>query len=213
MMARLHRTLGYGLLGFFCGAASLVALSIEQSSILFAKTRILTFTRTDPAPAHAFDVWGELYHWWNFDRSQSLWPGLIFGLVIGGLLWRSGRLAPLRAAGFAAASTLAYMLAYAVGFDTIYLVDDARLWRTQALAGLLGGGVLAGFAALLLPSLRQVLPIGILTATGAILGATIMPILTVNETSLPQFFLPLWQGGYAAAFGAVLPDASRSSAT
>jgi len=136
--------------------------------------------------------------------SIYLGPGLIFGVIFGIALERGFRLGRSGTALFALASllgnTVAVMAAVNIFqllqplFDNTELPVDAV---TGLVAGAIGGGLLGGAAAALLPELRW----GRLLAAGTGLGL-LLP-LALDEHLLgsagPYIFYALWQGGFAAA--------------
>jgi len=135
--------------------------------------------------------------------STYLGPGLIFGLIFGIALQRSDRLGRSGAILFALASLLGNTLAVMAAVNIFQLLqplfDNSELpvdAVTGLIAGAIGGGLLGGAAAALLPGLRW----GRLLAAGTALGL-LLP-LALDEHLLrsagPYVFYALWQGGFAA---------------
>lgn len=137
----------------------------------------------------------------------SVFPGLVFGLIIGVPLRRRGKVDGLRQLGFAAAAAFAYFCAFHVAFhvsDTFSpgdpLGDFVGLAASGIPAGLVGSLVLGLSMRLLFraPS-RLVLRLPVLVggAAGALLG------LIEYDRTLLAFFV-LWQGAYAASLAPLL---------
>jgi len=132
-----------------------------------------------------------------------LGPGLSFGLVLGFVLRRSGRLgwpgAGLFALAALAANGLAVMAAINVYQFVQPLLGRAEL-PSEVLAGLVaggvGGGLLGRVSAALIPGLRWSRLLG----AGAVLGL-LLPLALDEHLGPPGLyaFYILWQGGYATA--------------
>lgn len=141
-------------------------------------------------------------------------PGLIFGIVFGALLRRSGKLDPAGAVWFALASLvgnfLAVMVAVNVFESTKPLFGDVELPAELVgglVAGAVGGGLLGRVTAALVPGVHWLR----LLAVGAVLGLFLPLALTetqvLGQAGLYLFYI-IWQGGYAAA----LVSSRRSAA-
>jgi hypothetical protein len=142
-----------------------------------------------------------------------VYPGLIFGLAFGIILFRAeNRLKPIGAAAFA----LAAMISNALAVATWTAIDDpiATLLDTEqtgdlmfgitgVIAGAVGGGLL-GYCARLL---QTVTAWPRLMAAGAGLGL-LLPLVQ-SEPGFFAFYI-LWQAGYAATFATILAPVRAS---
>lgn len=138
----------------------------------------------------------------GLELSTYIAPGLIFGIVFGYLLRRSGKLGTAGAVWFALASFVGNFLAVMVAvnvFDSIKpLFGDVELPAELVagfVAGAVGGGLLGRATAALIPGVRWLR----LLAVGAVLGL-LLPLALSNKLDLVGLFLfyIIWQGGYAA---------------
>jgi hypothetical protein len=174
---------------------------------------------------HLIDVVGSWFGWSEFELvdlfldALQLFPGLVFGLVIGALLHRRGKVEGLRQVGYVAASGLAYFCAVLVAShvkNTLFSPSILRLHVVDlAISGIPGGLVgclLLGLMTMLLlraPG-RLVLrwPVLVGGAAGALLG-----LLALEhddwDLGLLAFFV-LWQGAYAASLAPLLRPAAIS---
>ncbi len=136
-----------------------------------------------------------------------LYPGLIFGLIFGFILfWMDNTARPLGAAGFALAATVSNALAVTFWTTTnepiasaLGAVDssDVMFSLMGAMAGAIGGGLLGYSSRWLL----KVTAWPRLLATGAALGL-FLPLVQ-SEAGFFAFFI-LWQAGYAATMATVV---------
>ncbi len=136
----------------------------------------------------------------------SLAPGLLFGVVFGVVLVRRGVVGPGRALGFAVASTLSYLAAetFAVEFNDQF----GATWLLGIVAGLLGGALLTGAGAVLMPFARRLRPCALMVGAGGLLGALLeIPLAQGGGFWGFVLFFAVWQAGYAAAFATALPPA------
>ena len=135
----------------------------------------------------------------------SLVPGLVFGIAFGVLLAWRGVAEPGRALGYAGASTLSYLAAVTFALE---LGDDfPSIWLLGIVAGLLGGALLTGAAALLMPAARRARAAALMVGAGGLLGALLeFPIGQDGGFWGFLLFCAAWQAGYAAAFATALPS-------
>jgi hypothetical protein len=137
----------------------------------------------------------------------SIVAGLVFGILVGGLLGILGLASNGIAVLYAAASTVSYFVA--VNLALILIDPLESIWLTGVIAGLVGAACLTAAAALLLPVARRGRPCALMVAVGALLGALlVVPLQSDSESLVLWFalFVP-WQAGYAAAFATALPAA------
>jgi hypothetical protein len=135
-----------------------------------------------------------------------VWPGFAFGLIIGPALSYSGRLLPRRVLPFVFFATLGHFAAVLCllmlarsSEAALPIGEDVAMLFAAAVAGALGGGILAGANRLLVPGAGWIAP----TIVGGVLG----PLVVLHD--LGPFlgrlmFYVIWQAGYAAAFAAAL---------
>ncbi len=147
----------------------------------------------------------------------GVYPGLVFGLIVGALLHFRAKATWLRAAGYVFAAGLSYAGAFHVAF---YIVANGFSGEETFLAYLVGG-IPAGLAGSLLLGLltkallrapgRLVLrgPVAIGTAAGALLGFASFD--SHNGWGFLTFFV-LWQGAYGASLAPLLRGNGRSPA-
>ena len=143
------------------------------------------------------------------DGALYLFPGLVFGVVFGALLWRSRWLTLPGAAVYAAAATLANAAATFVCTSLQHPLDDLLPFDNPildlalggAIAGAAGGGLLGMVEARLDGAVRLRLHIGVASGLGLLAPLVIMS----DYLGLYAFYM-IWQGGYAAAVAASLPD-------
>jgi hypothetical protein len=134
-------------------------------------------------------------------------PGLVFGLIIGPALAFRGWLTPKRVPIWVVFAMLGHFAAAMCctaltwRFEAaLPITEESAALIAAALAGTLGGGVLAGGNRLLVPGAKWIAP----TIIGGALG------LLVALHDLGPFlgrltFYAIWQAGYAAALGIALP--------
>lgn len=141
----------------------------------------------------------------GIDASFYLFPGLIFGVGLAGLLYRQGRLKLTHAVVIVVASTIANAVAV---FVCVALIDplgehieiaDLNI----AIAGVVAGGV---GGALLTAAIRALLP-GVLAARSIViasgLGAVVVAMVELDSAGAFLFYIA-WQAGYAAVLGAAV---------
>lgn len=127
----------------------------------------------------------------------SLVPGLVFGVVIGIALFRRQRLTPATLAAYVVAATLSYFAAF-----TLALNIDPRGVQPLIdgpIAGLMGGALLAGLGAALMPSARGRRGLSAMAGAGCVLGVLLWVAFTGDSFWSWALFFGLWQMGYAAA--------------
>ena len=147
----------------------------------------------------------------------SIYPGLVFGLIVGALLRLRAKATWLRAAGYVFAAGLGYACAFHVAF---YIVANGFGGDEAPLAYIVGG-IPAGLAGSLVLGLstkallgvpgRLVLrrPVAIGTAAGALLG--LAGLDSHNGWGFLAFFV-LWQGAYGASLAPLLRQTAGASA-
>lgn len=174
------------------------------------------------------DVIGLRFNWILFEggingfealielSALRLFPGLVFGLIIGVLLHRRGKVEGLRAAGYVAAAGLSYLCA----FHAAYCVYDNFFSSEWDVVGYVISGIPAGFVGSLLLGLmtmlllrapgRLVLQLPVLVggAAGALLG--FLALRSFNSGWGFLTFFVLWQGAYAASLAPLLRAAPIS---
>ncbi len=136
----------------------------------------------------------------------SLAPGLVFGLLIGGTLYRGGLATAGATTAYVAASTLSYLAAYTLAMEA--LVDAMESYvAIGMIAGLFGGACLTAVSAALLPFARRLRPCLLMPAAGCLLGGLLdLPLSREESYFWPWLiFFALWQAGYAAGLGSALP--------
>ncbi len=143
-------------------------------------------------------------------------PGLIFGLVVGLMLYRGGRAPLWRVLAFAAISAAAWPVAYFAGLMALVGVEvPIPKFVGFALSGLAGGLVWSvilttAAAALFVFARRPRLWLALL-ATGGLAGAVLVaPLDTWGRLGGSMvIFVILWGGWYAAwaaVFSTALPE-------
>lgn len=127
---------------------------------------------------------------------ENFIPGLVFGLIVGFILWRDGILPNWRYPAYIVAAGLSYFAAVEAALYSMMILDNGFL--SGIFAGLIGAGLLTVATAMLIQRewrLRLAIPI----VTGAVLGCLlVMPLWLL-------LFVP-WQAGYAAALAFALDD-------
>lgn len=131
---------------------------------------------------------------------ENFIPGLVFGLIVGHILWRDGILPNWRYPAYIVAAGLSYFAAVEVAFFSMMILDNGFL--SGIFAGSIGAGLLTVATAMLIQRewrLRLAIPI----VTGAGLGLLLILPLSLEVWLL--LFVP-WQAGYAAALAFALDD-------
>jgi hypothetical protein len=145
----------------------------------------------------------------------GVYPGLVFGLLFGGLLRFSAKVSWPRAIGYVFAAGLGYLAAFHVAFYLIATVNEqgpVTITVSGIPAGLAGSLVLGVLAkALLQVPARLVLrrPVIVGTLAGALLG--LGSIDDHNGLGFLAFFV-LWQGAYGASLAPMLQASAQRSA-
>ena len=162
---------------------------------------------------------GVAFDWGFFDHQiflgpVSLIPGATFGMIIGFLLQRRGKLAGFGLAGYVAATLLAYFCACHIAMHIVLAISDALFEPSKDPFAMGIGGIVAGFAGSALlggmtvyllgaPSrLLLRLPVLVGTLVGALLAVTAND-RTRYGWSILAFFV-LWQSAYAASLAPLL---------
>ena len=151
----------------------------------------------------------------------SLLPGAVFGLTMGLLLRRCGKLTGFRQAGYAAAALVAYCCAFHVAMHTVPVGSSSLDPSKEALrmgiggiaAGLIGSALLGAMTVYLLKVPRRMvlgLPVLVGTVAGALLS---LMVCDHTEWGWSQLILfAVWQAAYAASLAPLLRAAPSSSA-
>jgi hypothetical protein len=169
------------------------------------------------------DVVGLRFEWIHFHdpvefAAVTLYPGLVFGLVIGFVLNRRGKVQGLRQVGYLAAATLAYFCAihvaihFAIHVAKIFFPPPHNDVASSVISGIaagLVGSLLLGLMTMLLlraPG-RLVLqrPVLVGGAVGALLG--LIPLEHNDWCWSCLALFVLWQGAYAASLAPLLRQA------
>jgi hypothetical protein len=144
----------------------------------------------------------------------SIYPGLVFGLILGAVLHVRAKVSLLRAIGYAFAAGLSYFCAFHVAF---YIMGNG-FGSAETLVAYIAGGIPGGLAGSLLLGLltklllqvsgRLVLrvPVAVGTIAGALLGLGTLD--SHNGWGFIAFFV-LWQGAYGASLAPLLRDSAR----
>ncbi len=153
-------------------------------------------------------------NWWieigSFDTllPLSILPGLVFGILFGGLLGILGLASTGTAVLFAVASTVSCFLAFIVAISVFANLE--WIWQAGVIAGLVGAASLTAAAELLLPCMRPVKTSALMVAVGGLLGALLVVPVREGSGFIEWLVLfVLWQSGYAAAFATALPPAVK----
>jgi hypothetical protein len=153
---------------------------------------------------------------WVILSPLSLFPGLVFGFVVGVLLHRRGKVCGVRLAEYVAAAGAVYFCAFHVAWNVypaFSLTDkDVVGYVISGIAAGIVGSLLLGLMTMLLlqsPG-RQVLQLPVLVggAAGALLGLVAHDHSRWGWTYLA--FFVLWQGAYAASLAPLLRPAAIS---
>jgi hypothetical protein len=144
----------------------------------------------------------------GIDGAIYIFPGLVFGIVFGPVLYSCRRLTAAGAVLYALAAFLANIAAVSFCVSAMHPLDDLLqldnpildLAIAGALAGAVGGGLLAATPAALNMALKRRLPI----AAAAGLGVLTPIVIMTDDWGFFAFFIA-WQSGYAAAVAASLP--------
>jgi hypothetical protein len=140
------------------------------------------------------------------EASIYLFPGLIFGIFFGGMLFRQGRIGAGQTVVFVLSSAIANAIAV---FVCLAFVDplgdkiailDLGIAISGVIAGAVGGGVLVTATRLLIPGATIGLPIAIASALGIVVTA----VTELDRAGVFLFYI-VWQAGYAASMAASLP--------
>ncbi len=151
----------------------------------------------------------------GIDGAIYIFPGLVFGIVFGPLLYFSERLSAAGALVYVVAAFVANVVAVSVCISLMHPVDDLLPFDNLTLdvaisggiAGAAGGGLLGAALAALNPAVKRALPIAVAAGLGALTPLVIM----LDAPGIFGFFI-IWQSGYAAAVAAALPRLRGQSA-
>jgi hypothetical protein len=147
------------------------------------------------------------------DSAFYLFPGLVFGLVIGPLLLWRGELRATGAIAYAAAATIANAVAVLLCVSLMHPLDDLLPFDNPilelALSGIIAsiaGAVLLGAA---LRLLKPGIPRGATIAIAAGLGVVTPIVIMFDNIGVVGFYI-VWQTGYAVALGISLSWQARA---
>jgi len=151
----------------------------------------------------------------GIDGAIYIFPGLVFGIVFGPLLYFSERLSAAGALVYVVAAFVANVVAVSVCISLMHPVDDLLPFDNLTLdvaisgiiAGAAGGGLLGAALAALNPAVKPALPIAVAAGLGVLTPFVIM----FDGPGIFAFFI-IWQSGYAAAVAASLPRLRGQSA-
>ncbi len=139
-------------------------------------------------------------------------PGLIFGIVVGGLLKYRGLVNTRTAVLYALGSTAANFVAIHLATNNIFIISEP--WQIGMTYGFLGGAFLTAATMVILPFVWRIGPIALMFVSGGPLGALWeIPYRLdsggwLDSSNWSIFFIvAVWQAGYAAAFATALPPA------
>jgi hypothetical protein len=142
----------------------------------------------------------------GIDLAYYLFPGLIFGVAFAGMLKRRRNIAGGQAAAFVLASGAAnatavfVCLALVDPLQNALITSDLGIAICGAIAGAIGGGLLA-------EAMRRLFPgasLGASVAAGAVLGLGVLAMTSLEQPGVFLFYI-VWQAGYAVALAASLP--------
>ena len=150
----------------------------------------------------------------GIDGAIYVFPGLVFGIVFGPLLYFSRRLSAARAALYVLAAFVANTVAVSICISLMHPVDDLLPFDNLALdiaisgviAGAVGGGLLGAVLAAFNSAARRALPIAVAAGLGILTPVVIM----LQDLGIFAFFI-VWQSGYAAAIAASLPRLQKGA--
>jgi hypothetical protein len=125
----------------------------------------------------------------------SIYPGFVFGLIIGVLLRRRSKVDGLRQVGYVLAAVLAYFSAVQIAYHVEVAVKDETL-IIAGICGGLAGSFLLGLMTVLLVRVSGWSVLTLPVLVGGMAGATLLFVDSV--------FFPLWQGAYAASLALML---------
>jgi len=144
----------------------------------------------------------------GIDGALYIFPGLVFGIVFGPLLYFCRRLSAAGALVYVVAAFAANVVAVSLCISAMHPVDDLLPFDNLILdiaisgviAGAIGGGLLGAALAEFNSTGKPVLPIAIAAGLGVLAPLVIM----FDALGVFAFFI-VWQSGYAAAVAAAVP--------
>jgi hypothetical protein len=142
----------------------------------------------------------------GIDFAYYLFPGLIFGAAFAGMLKRhrkatGGQVAAFVLASGAANATAVFVcLALVDPLQDTLITSDLGIAICGAIAGAIGGGLLAVATRRLFPGASLARPV----AAGAMLGLAVLAMTSLEAPGVFLFYI-VWQAGYAAALASSLP--------
>lgn len=137
-------------------------------------------------------------------------PGLVFGLIVGGALWRDRLLPGVRWLGYAVAAGMANAVAVLLavrGVDPVLRLvgnEHVAVALIGLVAGAVGGGLLGVASRWLIGARRW----GWAAGVGGLFGV-LLPVLVEGGALGALAFYVLWQAGYAAVIPATLAGSRR----
>jgi len=149
------------------------------------------------------------------DGALYIFPGLVFGIVFGPLLYFGRRLSAAGALVYVVAAFVANVVAVSFCISAMHPVDDllpfdnliVDIAISGVIAGAIGGGLLGAALAEFNATAKPALPIAIAAGLGVLTPLVIM----FDTVGIFAFFI-VWQSGYAAAVAATLPRLQQVSA-
>lgn len=141
-----------------------------------------------------------------------VWPGPVFGLVMGRVLIRNGFLRPERYAGYVTIATLSYIaaglatVALALGTEAYQPHNSRALPLVGFCGGLVGAGLLTALSAWIMPEIRGWRPAILTILAGGLAGGMLLQLETVFFIEVKGYLLwIIWPAAYAGALGATIP--------
>ena len=150
----------------------------------------------------------------GIDGALYIFPGLVFGIVFGSLLYFCRRLSTIGAVAYALAAFAANAVAVSLCISLMHPVDDllpfdnliVDIAISGVVAGAVGGGLLGTALAVLNPAVKRALPIAVAAGLGVLAPVAIM----FDQPGIFAFFI-IWQSGYAAAVAASVPRLQKEA--
>lgn len=142
-----------------------------------------------------------------------IWPGPVFGLVMGRALIRSGFLRPERYAGYVTIATLSYIAAGLATAALAFATEAYQSHNSRALplvgfcGGLVGAGLLTALSAWIMPDVRRWRPAILTILAGGLAGGMLLQLGTVAFFIEVKGYLLwiIWPAAYAGTMAATFP--------
>ncbi len=136
-------------------------------------------------------------------------PGLVFGIVFGGLLKYRGLVKTRTAALYALGSTLSNFVAIHLAINNNFFISEP--WQLGMTYGFAGSALLTAATVVILPFVWRIWPIALMFVSGGPLGVIWEIPYRLGGGEWGTFFIvAVWQAGYAAAFATALPTAGAA---